>query len=70
VRAISGGRTWIRDLVSGRSYLSACEPLITLGFGDVKRLDRIEIAWPSGRHQTVENPRLNQLMVVEEPRNP
>jgi hypothetical protein len=67
VRAVAGERTWIRNLVSGRSYLSACEPVVTLGFGDITRVDRLEITWPSGRLQTIESPPLNQMLVVEEP---
>jgi len=35
--------------------------------GNESRLDRLEIAWPSGITQTLENPALNKLLVVEEP---
>ncbi len=67
VRAVSGSKTWTRELVSGRSYLSACEPVLTMGFGDVARLDAIEITWPSGIRQTIPDPALNRLLVVKEP---
>jgi hypothetical protein len=65
-RAIAGNKVWIRTLSSGRSYLSACEPILSFGFGDVTRLDRLEIMWPSGARQIVENPPMNRLLVVEE----
>jgi hypothetical protein len=67
VRAVAGNKSWIRALNSGRSYLSACEPVLTIGFGDIQRLDQIEISWPSGARQVISNPSLNRLLVVEEP---
>jgi len=66
VRAVSGDRSWIRTLTSGRSYLSASEPVLSLAFGDVQRLGRIEITWPSGVIQTVENPPLGRMLTIEE----
>ena len=67
VRAVAGSKVVTRSLTSGRSYLSACEPVLTIGLGNESRLDRLEIAWPSGITQTLENPALNKLLVVEEP---
>jgi hypothetical protein len=67
VRAVRGDRSWTRFLVSGRSYLSACEPVLTLGLGDVDRLDRLEILWPSGRMQAIQDPPLRTLLRVQEP---
>lgn len=57
-------------LVSGRSYLSACEPVLTIGLGKTPALDRLEITWPSGLTQTVESPPLNRLLTIEEPTAP
>jgi hypothetical protein len=68
VRALSGRESWTRTLASGRSYLSACEPVLTLGLGKVPHLDRLDIQWPSGISQSIGNPRLNRLLTVEEPR--
>ena len=48
VTAVAGPRRWTRTLTSGGSYLSASEPVLTLGLGDLRHLDRLEIAWPSG----------------------
>jgi hypothetical protein len=68
VKAVSGERSWTRSLVSGRSYLSASEPILTLGLGDVSKLDRLEIIWPSGTTQTVQNPPLNETLTLTEPK--
>jgi len=67
VTAVAGERTIVRTLVSGRSYLSASEPIMTLGLGGLEALDRLEVRWPSGREQVIENPPLGRLLVVEEP---
>ncbi len=67
VRAVAGSRSWTRMLVSGRSYLSACEPVLTMGLGKTSHLDRLEITWPSGITQMVEDPPLNRLLTIEEP---
>ena len=65
--AVAGPRRWTRTLTSGGSYLSASEPVLTLGLGDLRHLDRLEIAWPSGTAQTITDPPLDRLLVVEEP---
>jgi hypothetical protein len=70
VTAVTGKGSWTRSLVSGRSYLSACEPVLTIGLGDVGQLDRLEIQWPSGVLQRVRNPSLNTLLTIEEPTKP
>ena len=65
--AVAGERRWVRELESGGSYLSASEPVLTLGLGDVAKLDRLEVAWPSGTVQTIGDPPLDRLLVVAEP---
>ncbi|HWE39488.1 MAG TPA: CRTAC1 family protein [Isosphaeraceae bacterium] len=54
VRATVGGRTLVRDAVAGGSYLAASDRRIYLGLGDARRVDRLEIAWPSGRVESWE----------------
>jgi len=66
VKAVAGKKTWVRMFTSGRSYLSACEPVVTIGLGSASQLDRLEITWPSGQIQTIERPSLNQLLKVKE----
>ena len=45
------GRIQRRLLTSGRSYLSADEPVLTFGLGDREGADRVTVRWPSGRVQ-------------------
>jgi enediyne biosynthesis protein E4 len=67
VRAVSGKQVWTRAFNSGGSYLSASEPVLTMGFGDTAHLERIEVLWPSGTRQVIMNPRINQVLRLEEP---
>jgi hypothetical protein len=46
-----GGRTIRRWLGSGGSYLSASEPVLTLGLGEGAAIEGIRIFWPSGAVQ-------------------
>ncbi len=52
VRATVGGRTLVRPVVGGGSYLSAPDRRVHLGLGAADRVDRLEVTWPSGRSET------------------
>jgi hypothetical protein len=47
-----GGRTIVRSLAGGGSYLSSHDRRIHLGLGQAGRADHIEIRWPDGRLET------------------
>ncbi len=49
IRATVGGRTLVRVLIGGGSYLATSDRRIHLGLGTATRVDRLEVAWPSGR---------------------
>jgi len=38
-----------------------------VGLGRAAVVKRIEIVWPSGTRQVLENVKVNQLLVIEEP---
>jgi hypothetical protein len=67
VRLTAGGRTQTRLRVSSSGYLSQSDPRLHFGLGAAARIDRIEIRWPSGKLQTLENQRPNQIITVTEP---
>ena len=66
VRVVAGERSWRQTLVSGRSYLSASEPVLTFGLDDVEKVDRVEVTWPSGKEQTIESPEINRTLEIDE----
>ncbi len=55
VRCQVGGRVLTRYLAGGGSYLSSSDSRIHIGLGQAERVQRIEIRWPSGATETLEN---------------
>jgi hypothetical protein len=66
IRATIGGRTLLREIKSGGSYLSQSDLRAHFGLGAADRIERLEIRWPSGRTQTLENVGSNQILTVRE----
>ena len=65
VTSISG-RKQIFDAGTAGSYLSSNDPRIIVGLGNEKAIRAIDVKWPSGRVQTIENPPLDRYIRVEE----
>jgi hypothetical protein len=55
VRVFHGGTSQSRLVHSGSSYLSQSELPVTFGVGRRDRVDRLVIAWPSGRTDEFKN---------------
>ncbi|MHC5544062.1 ASPIC/UnbV domain-containing protein, partial [Singulisphaera rosea] len=61
----SEGHTQVKDLVGGGSYLSASDRRVFIGVGVARRVERLDVAWPSGRIETwsdLETDRLQRLV--------
>ena len=69
VTVTAGGRSQIRLLQGASGYLSQSSKTLHFGLGTASKVDAIEILWPSGQRQTLENPDVNQLLHVTEPDN-
>ena len=66
VKVTIGDLTQIREVRSGSSYLSQSNMRLHFGLGKHRRIDRIEIRWPSGLQEHLEGIEPNQtLMLVE-----
>ena len=63
-----GGHTLLRQVMPTRGYLSQSELPVTIGLGDASKPDEVEILWPSGTRQQVENVLVDQPMTVTETR--
>ena len=64
VTARGGSQT--QTLRSGSGYLSQSELVLTFGLGKVGKADRIEVEWPSGATDRLENVAAGQTIVVSE----
>jgi hypothetical protein len=52
---------------SGSSYASSSDLALTFGLGKDAAATTVEIDWPSGKHQKLENVKVNQRLVITEP---
>lgn len=66
VELVSGGAKQWRQVTSTRSYLSSSELPVTFGLGATNRVDSIEITWPGGKHQKLDQVPVDRLTVVRE----
>jgi enediyne biosynthesis protein E4 len=60
------GLTQIEDVKSCNGYYSASDLRIHFGLGEAKKVDMVEIRWPSGAVDTLKDLDVNRLYVVEE----
>lgn len=62
----AGDLRQIREIKSGVSYLSSNDLRVHFGLGSHDKADTLEIRWPSGLVQRIENIRADQILTVEE----
>ena len=62
------GKTLSRDLKAGSSYLAQNDLRVHFGLGQSESANRLEVAWPSGTVDAVENLGANQVITVSEGR--
>jgi enediyne biosynthesis protein E4 len=68
VRGLVGSATLSQQVMPTRSYLSQSELPVTIGLGATTQPDAVEILWPSGTRQLVENVLVDKPMTVTETR--
>ena len=62
----AGERTQIREVKAGSSYQSQNDLRVHFGLGKETRVDRLELHWPSGTVDVLENLKVNELLTVRE----
>ncbi len=55
IKITAGGMTQTDEIHSGGSYLSQNDLRVHFGLGAVKKIDKVEIRWPSGGVETLSN---------------
>jgi enediyne biosynthesis protein E4 len=66
VRVTSGGRTQLREINPYGSYLSTSDVRLYFGLGGEVAINHLEIEWPSGKRQVLENVRSDQILLIDE----
>ncbi len=66
LRLTAGDRTWTQTLIAGGGYMSTSERKAIFGLGETARIQRLDIQWPSGEVQTLEELAADQELVIVE----
>ncbi len=62
-----GAAPQMLELFLGSSYLSGHSKVMHFGVGELDRVPRLEVRWPCGKKQTLQNIAVNQTHLVTEP---
>ena len=66
VKLTADGRHSWEEVRSGGSYLSQSDLRLHFGLGAARKVELIEVEWPSGCRQTLHNLEVNQVLTVRE----
>jgi hypothetical protein len=66
LRLTAGGRTQVREIRAGSSYLSQNDTRAHFGLGGATTVDKLEVRWPSGRVEVLERIPADHLITIAE----
>jgi hypothetical protein len=66
VKIVAGGMTQTEEIHSGGSYLSQNDLRVHFGLAAAKKIDSVEIRWPSGKMETLKDLAADQFYAVLE----
>ena len=68
LKLMVGGKVLIREVKAGSSYLSQSDLRVHFGMGQAGRAQRLEIRWPSGTVDVLQDVEANQILTITEGR--
>ena len=69
VRLIWEGKQKIKEVSGGDAFSSQSQRAVHFGLEEMDSVDSVEIRWPSGTVQTLENPDINTVHSITEPQD-
>ena len=66
LRLTAGGGTQIREIKAGSSYLAQSDLRVHFGLGRAAQAERLEIRWPAGETEVLQNLPINQIITIVE----
>jgi hypothetical protein len=60
----AGGRTQVRDLAAGDSFLGTHDPRPHFGLGDAETAELVEVRWPDGTRSALRDVRARQFLRI------
>ena len=67
IKLMAGTDIQIAQKKSTTGYLSQNDPRVYFGLDAAVLVDRLEVIWPSGKTQVIENIKANQILTLKEP---
>jgi len=67
VKVQSGGKTYTRYNDGKSGYLSQSSMPLYFGLANSEKVESLEVIWPSGKKQTVDNVAINKSLTISEP---
>jgi len=64
---LAGGAALYNHATTSTGLSASSDPRVHFGLGAAQRVEKLEIWWPSGIRQTLENVRADQILTVHEP---
>jgi hypothetical protein len=64
----AGGRTQVRDIASGDSFMSTHDPRPHFGLGAAATVDEVDVRWPDGSHTVLKDVPARQFLTVTQGR--
>jgi hypothetical protein len=61
-----GGKSFVREVKAGSSYLAQNDLRVHFGLGNAPKADRLEIRWPGGATEVIENIEANRFVTVRQ----
>lgn len=68
LRLEAGGRRQYREARRSGGYLSSSDPRVFFGLGTAERVEKLELRWPSGQRQVLENLPADCELTIDEER--
>jgi hypothetical protein len=62
----AGGKTQLREIISGGSYLSSNDLRVHFGLGDVTSIESVQVQWPGGKNEEFTNMEADRILYVRE----
>jgi enediyne biosynthesis protein E4 len=56
------GKIFVKENFTNRGFQSSIEPQLLFGLGSVKNIDQLEVIWPNGKAQKIENVSVNKTV--------
>jgi len=66
IKVVSGNLAQYDTIRSGGSYLSSSDLRAHFGLGARTKIDRVEVRWPAGETQVIQNPPIDHVLVIKE----